>query len=90
MDRSPPKGGKRIARGNGGTTAAPGNRGEEGAPRRGAGESGSKEERIFRWMLRTARTPTGPYISVGNSQGRSRSSLALGSPRPPLRAYASS
>ena len=43
------------------------------------------EARIFRWMLRTARTPPGPYISVGNSQGRGRSSLALGSPRPPLR-----
>ena len=42
LDRSLPKGGKRIARGNGGTTAAPGNRGENGAPRRGAGESGRK------------------------------------------------
>ena len=85
MDRSPPKGGKRIAWGNGGTTAAPGNCGEKGAARKGAGESGSKEGRIFRWMLRTARTPPGPYIFVGSSQGRGRSFLALGSPRPPLR-----
>ena len=78
MDRSPPKGGKRIAQGKGGTTAALGNRDKKGALWRGAGESRSKEGRILRWMLRTARTPTGPHISVGSSQGRSRSFLALG------------